>query len=288
MINRSSKMLVALLAMTFIASLALGQDATDVAGARTVVKRGLTGEIMFTHDGPLLQADPQQDLDAPMLLRLERSSTDATTYTARFIGSVVGDYDLRSLIQYTDGSPANDLDPIMVRIISELPAGLETDLYEAADPDVELTGGYKRNAIIFVLAWLAIPAILIARKMLKPTAVEETVAATPPPTLAEQLRPLVEAVTNRQLSIREQGRLELLLYHYWQQRLDLHPTDMAQCITQIRNHPEAGELLRLVESWLHRPEGIAHKPDQLDALLEPYRSAPAIADHELHDSAVNP
>ncbi len=274
--------------ITPFASIARGQEAAAPADVRTIVKRGLTGEIGFTYDGLALQADPHQDLDAPMLLRLERSQRDGTFYTARFIGVVEGDYDLRTLIQHVDGSEASDLGPIVVRIVSDLPASMDTDLFNAADPAVGLSGGYKRNAIIIALIWLAIPVILIARRLMRPKPIDDTPIEPAPPTLAEQLRPLVEAVAQRQLSVREQGRLELLLYHYWQTRLHPAPTDMAACIRQIREHPEAGVLLRAIEGWLHRPGGAAHKPDDLDTLLAPYRTAPAIEDDavQMHRSAV--
>ena len=286
--TRSTRMMIAVVITSMLAAVVCAQDALDSGGVRTVVKRGLTGEIMFTYEGPALQADPHQDLSAPMLLRLERSERDPTIYTARFIGSIKGDYDLRSLIVHVDGSAADDVRPIMVHVVSELPAGMETDLFDAADLDVQLDRGYVRTAIMIGLVWLLIPVIVIVRRLMRRKTVVEAAVGPAPPTLAEQLRPLVEALANRQLSVREEGRLELLLYHYWQERLQPRPADMAECIRQIREHPEAGELLRMVEGWLHRPEGHAHKPERLDDLLEPYRTAPAIAEHELsaHGSVV--
>jgi hypothetical protein len=291
MVRRTHIGLVLAVAVLFVSfgTVAQGQEAGDPADIRTIVKRGLTGEIGFAYDGPALQADPHQDLTAPMLLRLERGQRDGTVYTARFIGVVEGDYDLRTLIQHVDGSDASDLGPIVVRVVSDLPAGMDTDLFNAADPTVELNSEYVRNAIIIALVWLAIPVILIARRLMRPKPVDETPIEPAPPTLAEQLRPLVEAVAQRQLSVREQGRLELLLYHHWQTRLQPVPADMAACIHQIREHPEAGVLLRAIEGWLHRPGGEAHKPDDLDALLAPYREAPAIAEDTVgvHRSAVS-
>ncbi len=281
-------MMIVFVGTGMLVAIACAQEAPDSGGVRTVVKRGLTGEIMFTYEGQALQADPHQDLSDPMLLRLERSEFDPTVYTARFIGSIKGDYDLRSLIQHVDGSKADDVGPIMVHVVSDLPAGTETDLFDAADLDVQLNQGYVRNAILIGLVWLLIPVIVIVRRLMRAKPVDETSVEPAPPTLAEQLRPLVQALANRQLSVREEGRLELLLYHYWQEKLQPRPADMAECIRQIRQHPEAGELLRMVEGWLHRPEGHAHKPERLDDLLETYRTAPAIAEHELnaHGSAV--
>jgi hypothetical protein len=259
-------------------AIARAQDAPPVAAT---VERGITGEVQFIYDGPTLSATPQQDLDAPMLLRLEPDPGDATRYTARFIGSVEGDYDLRTLIQLRDGSPARDLDPLVVRVVSNLPAGLGTDLRDAADIDVKLQGGYRTRAIAVVAAWLAVPVVVITRRLLRPKRVVEVEAEPAPPTLADQLRPLVIAAASRELSVAEQGRLELLLYHYWRERLSLEGMEAAEAIVRIRHDAASGELLGAVEGWLHRPEQEAHDADRLSALLAPYREAPAVAEIEL-------
>ena len=42
----------------------------------------------------------------------------------------------------------------------------------------------------------------------------------------------------------------------------------------LREHDEAGPLLRRLEDWLHRPAGTA-EPVDVAALLEPYQAIPA-------------
>lgn len=247
----------------------------------TAVERGITGEVSFKYDHAALVAVAQQDLDAPMLLRLEQDARDPESYTARFIGSVEGEYDLRDLIRLRDGSPVPDLDPIVVRVVSNLPESLTTDLFDAADIDVNVSGGYRRTALLVVAAWLAIPVIVIARRLMRPKRVVEVVVEAPAPTLADQLRPLVVAAAAGELSVAEQGRLELLLYHYWRERLSLQGMDMAEAIGRMRRDDEAGELLACVEGWLHRPEPDAHDPARLAALLKPYGSTPAVSEDDL-------
>ena len=48
---------------------------------------------------------------------------------------------------------------------------------------------------------------------------------------------------------------------------------MAESISQLKAHAEAGELLRALERWLHRPGGAAR--EEISSLLEPYRHIPA-------------
>jgi hypothetical protein len=58
------------------------------------------------------------------------------------------------------------------------------------------------------------------------------------------------------------------LITHWQQRLNLAETSTTDLIRQLRQHPEAGELLRVLEDWLHRPPGRA--AIQIEDFLAPY------------------
>ncbi len=250
-----------------------------------VAKRGLTGAVTFTYDAAPLDARPQTDLSAPILIRLERDPHQPNTYVARFLGAVAGDYDLRDLIRRRDGGVPEGLRALPVRVVSELPDELSTDLFEAADIDVAFSGRYHLLALLALIAWLAVPAFAIGRRLLRKAPVEAIVAAPPLPTLADQIRPLVEAAATRSLDVREQGRLELLLYHYWRERLDLGPTDLAAAMRRVRHDSDGGELLGAVEAWLHRPGGASVDADRLTELLAPYRAARAVPEAELAGDA---
>jgi hypothetical protein len=93
-----------------------------------------------------------------------------------------------------------------------------------------------------------------------------------PRTLAERLRPLVERAMRGELSSRERAELELGLVAHWRRRLQLDEERPDVALTRLREHPEAGPLLRSLEDWLHRP----HPPEDVDvtALLAPYRDMP--------------
>ena len=73
----------------------------------------------------------------------------------------------------------------------------------------------------------------------------------------------------------EEGRaeLELTLIAFWRRRLGLGDLGTLEALAQLKQHEEAGPLIRRLEEWLHRP-GQAQVVD-VDDLLTPYRSLPA-------------
>jgi hypothetical protein len=167
---------------------------------------------------------------------------------------------------------------MIVQIVSTLPEDNRSDLFEAIGFQPNLTGGYRLILALAGAGWLSIPAIVYIIRALRRPAVVEVAAPIPPPTLAEQLEPLVRAAAARSLSIGEQARLELLLVYYWRQRAELPELSVAAAIQQLRLHPEAGPLLHAVERWLHREETaetseeLARSPDEVLRLLAPYCS----------------
>jgi hypothetical protein len=92
-------------------------------------------------------------------------------------------------------------------------------------------------------------------------------------TLAERLRPLVEGAVAGRLPPARLAELERTLIAYWERRLHVGDQKPMAALAELRQHPEAGPLLRQLESWLHRPGGGAAV--DVAALLAPYQNAPA-------------
>jgi hypothetical protein len=88
--------------------------------------------------------------------------------------------------------------------------------------------------------------------------------------LADRLKPLVNAAVAGTLSKGQHAELERLLIGYWRKRLALEQASPAEAMTVMRNHPEAGPLIRNLEEWLHRPAARADAVD-VAALLRPYQ-----------------
>ena len=101
----------------------------------------------------------------------------------------------------------------------------------------------------------------------------ESAAPPPKPTLADRMRPLVEQVASGAADTAQKAELERLLVAFWRSRLDLGSERAVDAIMTIRNHEEAGALLRQVEAWLHAPT----PPATFDVadLLSPYRAVTA-------------
>ena len=233
--------------------------------------RGITGKVRIESDASVIRGRPDLDRNSPLLVRLARvepMSDGGIACELEFIGVNVGVFDLREVLVFEDGSSIDALDPIPIEIVSNLERDAPTDLALAAPPATTLGGGYTATLVAIGIAWVLVPVIVLLRRLLKH---EPPVEPAPRgPTLAEKLAPLVESAANRDLSIAEQGRLELLLYAHWQDRLGL-VRDRPGAVEYLRNHEVAGRLLRSVERWLHEPR--AHPPSrsEINALLEPYR-----------------
>ena len=91
-----------------------------------------------------------------------------------------------------------------------------------------------------------------------------------PVTLADRLRPLVDAALAGTLSEGQHAELERLLIGYWRKRLKLEHMSPAEAIRVMRQHEEAGALLRNLEEWLHKP-GAKAEAAEIAALLRPYQ-----------------
>ena len=265
--------LVCILALNPIAN---AQSVAPTSTTTTVkVERGITGIHRFTHLGKPLKAKPQRDAESPIGIRLSTSVSDSHQYEARFLGNKEGVYDLRALMEHVDGSEPSDVPAMSVEIVSTLPKDQRSDLFESATFKPKVWGGYRLSLYLLGLLWLSVPIIYFIRRSMRPKAVAVVPVLQSQPTIADQLRPLVEAAAAKTLTVRDKGRLELLLLHYWRERISLQSLDMATAIGRLREHPEAGQLISTVERWLHQSEFDAdypsHSHDSILELLKPYQ-----------------
>jgi hypothetical protein len=104
-------------------------------------------------------------------------------------------------------------------------------------------------------------------------ATRQALVAARPRSLAEQLRPLVEAARVGTLDLSKRAELERLLIGYWSKRLGLVDQHPADALAEMKRHEEAGPLLRQVEEWLHSPNVDASSVDVAE-LLAPYHNLP--------------
>jgi hypothetical protein len=224
-------------------------------------------------EGTELEVRPIDDRRAPIVLRILGAYPHGTAFRYDFVyyGLDPGTYDLKDLLRRKDGSTTAGLPPIRVLVEPLLPPGQfePHPLSPSASPGL---GGYRLYLLIGGLAWFfGLAAILLLRRGKHVASGEAAGRAL---TLADRLKPLVDKAVAGELGAGEQAELERLLIGYWRRRLKLEDAPPALLITRLRDHDEAGPLLRSLEDWLHRPAGTVG-PVDLTALLKPYQAIAA-------------
>lgn len=208
---------------------------------------------------------------APLVLRILAvwPHGEHFRYDLEWSGLEPGAHDLAKYLVRKNGSSLDGLVPIPVTVTSVLKKGHvePSDLGPVAP---ERLDGYRTLQIVVVVLWVTglLLILLVGRRRQTPVAVE-----VGRPTLADRLRPLVEAVAAGRADDATKAELERVLVAFWRARLDLRSVKAGPAIVAIREHPEAGALLRQLEAWLHMPVPPASL--DLQALLAPYRSVAA-------------
>jgi hypothetical protein len=234
--------------------------------------------------GTELEVKPIDDRRAPLVLRIVASYPhgSAFRYELVYYGLEPGAYDLKDYLRRKDGSSMKDLAAIPVRIEPVLPPGQIQPHSLLLGPSPFL-GGYRLLLFVGGVAWVVgLAAILLAGRWKR---TEVAAATIRPVTLADRLKPLVDAAVAGNLTQGQRAELERLLIGYWRKRLGLEKVAPGEFIGVMRNHEEAGPLLRQLEDWLHRPGGAAEQID-VTALLKPYQTIVADPAEENEGMAV--
>lgn len=253
----------------------LAWDARDLVETRI----GMQGTCHFSWNGPALETAPVEE-KTPLVLRIanvERSN-GAAVYELRFVGHRAGQFDLGDFLRRADGQPLSGLPPLAVRVVEHLPADHDGSLEELTGPGLPRFWRYRWTLWFLAAAWAIPLGVAIVRWSLRRKR-RPIVAEIAQPTFADQLQPLVAAALAGSLSDADRARLEMLLIAYWRDRLKLRGLAPQAAILRMREHPEAGQLLRQLERWLHqRPQAATV---DIAVLLAPYRHDPAIDDPNL-------
>lgn len=222
---------------------------------------------------PELEAVPV-DPKSPVLLRVTGTWAHGTDfrYDLEFQGFEPGEYDLARWLARKDGGELQELPAIPVTVSALLPAERITPHPRTGGEDVRI-GGYRVLMVVAGVVWLL--GLVLLLLWIRPRRAASAVLGAKPRTLAERLRPLVQRALANELSRSERAQLELVLVGVWKKRLELEDLEPARALELLRNHVDAGPLLRALEEWLHRPE--PPKNVDLEALLAPYRDLPADA-----------
>jgi len=243
--------------------------------AQTTV--GMSGKLeQIVLPGTELETKPIDDRKSPIILRIVRVFPHGSDfrYDLEFYGLDPGTYDLRDSLKRKDGTPTTGLPPLKVKVSAILPPGQIEPHKQTIDPGPRV-GGY-RQLITFAIAIWILGLLIVIAWLLRPLIMRKALGVSMrPPTMADQLQPLVEGAVAGKLSQVELAGLERALLAFWRKRLGLEKVEPSLAIDTLRADPNAGPLLMELENWLHKP-GPAREVD-VARLLAPYRNLPANA-----------
>jgi hypothetical protein len=262
--------------LAFIAALALAGG----AAAEDPRLIGIEGDARVTLGRGDYLPKPLDDR-TPLILRVEKvdqTPEGGFVYDFQYIGFEPGTYQLSDYLIHPDGSPATELGDATVTVRSILPADHDGALNAYLPQPFPWFGGYRMLLVGLAVVWvLGLAAFAWFGRRRKVVVFEQPVL--PPPTYAERMRPFVEAAAAGTLGVAGQAELERLMTGYWRDKLALPERRMADALAALKAHPQAGELLRTIERWLHRPGGVPAA--EIHGLLEPYRHPPVAAAKEV-------
>lgn len=236
--------------------------------------------------GPELEVRPLEDRHAPFVLRIVAVYPHGTDhrYDFEYYALEPGEYNLSEYLQRTDGTTPDDLPEIIVEYGSILPEGqvFPTSLHPTK---IRRFGGYRLWAAIAMFVWVAGLFALIFGGRKRMLEIREAKQETLSPT--DRLRPLIRSARNGTLPPEERASLERAVMAFWRDELDLGDLPPAELSQQLKNHQDAGPMLRGLERWLHAP-GSDPSVD-LDELLRPIEDRldaqphPTAASRQLRD-----
>ncbi len=216
--------------------------------------------------GSELRAKPIVDERTPIVLRIAQTFPRGTAgfrYDLEFFGTVPGPHDLRDYLERIDGSEVADLPSIPIEVRTLLPAG-QVEPHPLGNSTWARFGGYRLAATIALILWLWVLAGLILLGWRRRGAATQTQG---PPSLADLLRPRLQAAFENRLPPAQYAELERMLLAFWQRRLGWQDLPPDEAIRRIRADAVAGPVLRQLEIWMHSPR----RDSQFDlaGLLQP-------------------
>ena len=230
---------------------------------------GMEGRVSVTIPGPRLEIGAQ-GRNPDVLLRIATAEPvgDAFRYEFSYTGMLPGEHNLADYLVLPDGTPPEGIEPIMVEVAGALPVGHHGFLSRIKMGRIHVAKWYREVlAGVFILWLLALVPLVYYKRRRKPP---EPAPAAPAPTLAERLQPLVLKAADGTLTVGEKARLEGLMLSFWREKLELDAEDMTASLELLKKDEAAGELLRAIEAWLHKPKGADQA--RIAELLAPYET----------------
>ena len=235
----------------------------DARKQATVGSVGSLKEVLLP--GSLLRVKPLENRNAALVVRIVDSFQhgDSFRYDFTFMALEPGRYDLRDSLERVDGSAVGELPEVIVEVVSVLEAGhIPPHDLEQSWPSL---GSYRFWVILLSVLWgIVLLAFIFWPKPGQVNHAHPSQAVT----LADLLRPRLQAAADGQLESQQLAELERWLVEFWRRRLGLQALPPRQALSDLKQHALAGPLLQQLERWLHSPNREAKT--SLQELLAPY------------------
>jgi hypothetical protein len=215
---------------------------------RNQITIGVEGRQVVTIPGPRLSAIPYTHGDALAVRIAEVNSVKGGfQYDLRYMAYGPGRHDLREYLLDERRQPASGLPEMPVSVAALLPKDESGKLLETPPTPIDLRTTYRWGIGLMWCLWglLLVPLFFYGRPP------RSRIVVSPPPTISERLRSLLEHAARSELTVEQQTDLEKLLLAYWVERLQLPNDRLIETLDELRKHPTAGEHVRRVEKWLH-------------------------------------
>lgn len=250
---------MALVALVGLAGVGRGADLPTV---------GLPQPMDLWLPGPEVFAVSADDRRSPVIVRIDKTTAERNgfRYSLVYIGLEAGKFDLRTSLRLADGKQPQ-VPSIPIEIQALRPPG-DIQLNTVAEGPAARSGGYYLVLVAVGVVWLLGLGGLIVLRRRRKAVVEETSTAV---TMEDRLRSLLTTTIAGTATPAEHAELERALLVYWVRRLGLQGQNPATVFAMLREHPEAGPLLRQLEAWLHAPNR-DDKTVNVPELLAPYRA----------------
>lgn len=215
---------------------------------RNRITIGVEGRQVVTIPGPKLSAIPYTHGDA-LAVRIANIEPiqNGFRYDLRYMAYGPGRHDLREYLLNDRLQPASGFPEMPVTVAALLPKDESGKLLETPPTPIDLHTKYRWGMGLLWCLWglLLLPLFFYGRKP------RSRVVVSPPPTISERLRTLLEHATHSELTVEQQTDIEKLLLAYWAERLKLPKERLIETLDELRKHPTAGEHVSRVEKWLH-------------------------------------
>jgi hypothetical protein len=216
--------------------------------------------------GGEVKAKPRRDRKPPLMVRIleMKPAKDGSRYDFEVQGLEAGSYNLAEFLEAPAGTT---LPAIPLEITSALPPGVAYP-HDIPPGNLPELGGYRTMMIVLGSLWLAGLAVILVWRKKKPATAGDRNPA--PATLAERLRPLVDAASKGELASDDRAKLERLVIGHWREhRPDIAALPPAEAMTKLRSDPQAAPLFLALERWLHARSSETSQAE-IDQLLAPY------------------